>query len=436
MANKSSLQAIGCLLLLLLSIAIHHIHAFSASAGSSSPSKSDASSQLLPLIEKLNLQPILGREPSHGATRPVPSLEWCEDHVASVRRASTESTATGGSPSKTSISKNISMPPNDENDTTIVLTSTPTTLGTFDKAAQVHVLRSIWPSDKCLSIVQAAEDYAQWSTGRHHLYPTTDVPVRDLPDATKTACLELAQEVLLPALARIFETPIDHLNFKDIFIAKYSSTGQLGLGAHTDGSAFSFNLLLSDCQDFEGGGTSFDDNIGRVAPSQGDVLMHRGSLRHQGNPITRGCRYILVGFVDSDPNYVLQTASATSTTSLSSRSVFGMVTIPTFPLGLVLEVDEGDADHSAVMVVSCDRHQGSAFAAGIRPGDCIRGVLLGKNDDDDDAENTFDDSDNHDFRLDAWDGKSFDHVMARLADLSSEEEPLRLVLERWKDEKS
>ena len=218
----------------------------------------------------------------------------------------------------------------------------------------------------------------------------------------------MAQAVLLPALASIFDTPLDHLNFKDMFVAKYTPAGQPGLGAHTDGSAFSFNVLLSDTRDFEGGGTSFV-RLGHVAPSQGDVLVHRGSLRHQGNPVTQGCRYILVGFVHSDPNYVRDAAT------LGSK-IF-TVSIPTFPLGLVLEVDEGDADKSAAMVVSCDAQHGSAFSAGMRSGDCIRGVLV---------------RDGTDVvRLEAWDGKTFDQVMAWLANLSQKPEPLELVIERW-----
>ena len=118
---------------------------------------------------------------------------------------------------------------------------------------------------------------------------------------------------------------------------------------HLDDSELSFNLLLSDPSDFEGGGTSFlaetagsttaeiDSEIGDeidgetdgktggkveaeidgddlevdseidgvidaesgtvVRPRRGEMLSHFGRLFHSGVPVTRGTRYILAGFV-------------------------------------------------------------------------------------------------------------------------------------------
>lgn len=128
--------------------------------------------------------------------------------------------------------------------------------------------------------------------------------------------------------------------------------------------------------------------------------MHRGSLLNQGNTVTQGCRYILVGLW-----------IATHNTSLASAlgSDFLTVTIPAFPLGVVFEVDEGDAQNSAAK--ACDEQQGSAFPAGIRSGECLRGAILSDEGDD--------------FVFEAWDGQTFNDVMARLVDLNQP------VLKRW-----
>jgi len=353
-----------------------------------------------------NVEPILGRKPNHGATKARVSLEWCKNNVSSILPAD----------------DGTLLVKNEADDPTGIMATT--TLSAFDMDASVHILKTAWSRAECESIIQSANDRNQWSTSRHHLYPTTDVPVAELPTPVRDACLSLACGYILPALACIFYTPLNELHFKDMFVAKYTTTRQSGLAEHTDGSAFSFNVLLSQNADeggggdFEGGGTSFC-NIGRVQPSQGHVLVHRGSLLHQGNPVTKGTRYILVGFVHSHPRFVDIVSSSKGSSTTSSN--FFVASIASFPLGLVLEGDEGDGFDSAAIVVAC--HKGSsAFDAGIRQDDCIRGVFLN-------------DNNNDTSRLEPWDGKTFDQIIARLGELSREwasnNSPLELVLERW-----
>ena len=45
---------------------------------------------------------------------------------------------------------------------------------------------------------------------------------------------------------------------QDAFVVRYDAAGQGGLATHTDDSELSFNLLLSEPADFDGGGTSFE----------------------------------------------------------------------------------------------------------------------------------------------------------------------------------
>ena len=59
----------------------------------------------------------------------------------------------------------------------------------------------------------------------------------------------------------------------------------------------SFNILLSNNSDFEGGGTYFDDGL-TSKTEQGDLLIHSSKIKHSGKPITKGKRYLLVGFVN------------------------------------------------------------------------------------------------------------------------------------------
>ena len=82
---------------------------------------------------------------------------------------------------------------------------------------------------------------------------------------------------------------------------RYEAKGQGGLATHTDDSELSFNLLLADPADFGGGGTSFEAAGETVRPERGEMLSHFGRLRHAGEPVVAGTRYILTGFVRVRP---------------------------------------------------------------------------------------------------------------------------------------
>ena len=82
------------------------------------------------------------------------------------------------------------------------------------------------------------------------------MPAGDLPDGMGEAALDLAARVILPSIAFAFDAPLGGLHFNDLFLARYEPSVQPGIGRHTDGSAYSFNMLLSDSMaDFDGGGT-------------------------------------------------------------------------------------------------------------------------------------------------------------------------------------
>ena len=63
------------------------------------------------------------------------------------------------------------------------------------------------------------------------------------------------------------------------------------------GSSFSFTVLLNPKTDFEGGGTYYEANDEVLQPDQGDILVHAGSMKHEGRPITKGVRYLMIGFL-------------------------------------------------------------------------------------------------------------------------------------------
>ena len=122
----------------------------------------------------------------------------------------------------------------------------------------------------------------------------------------RTWVRELLHRAVWPALSTQFGVPPSELWLEDCFVIKYEPTGQPGLGPHRDDSELSFNLLLSEDDSFEGGGTAFADATPHpltLRPQCGELLSHFGRHMHEGRPVTggRAPRYVLAGFVRARP---------------------------------------------------------------------------------------------------------------------------------------
>lgn len=155
----------------------------------------------------------------------------------------------------------------------------------------------LFTPDECNGILDTCRNMVGWTTQRHSAFPTIDIPIKE----TALAYLgDMIKQRLFPMLGDHFGfDACRDLAFRDIFIVKYSSSSQRGLQAHTDGCLMSFNVLLSHPNDFDGGGTWFESIDSVVQLAQGDCVYHDARIMHQGIDITRGERYILVGFVDT-----------------------------------------------------------------------------------------------------------------------------------------
>ena len=140
--------------------------------------------------------------------------------------------------------------------------------------------------DKCNEVIKLAEKQNEWETKRHKNYPTTDIP------AEKVEGLDLSKE-----LERIVEITRKEYKLEDsaiirpfdVFVVKYDVNGQNKLDIHRDVSELSFVLLLSDPDDFEGGGTYYVEDDKTVSPEQGGLALHCGFRLHSGKDIWIFC---------------------------------------------------------------------------------------------------------------------------------------------------
>ncbi len=163
--------------------------------------------------------------------------------------------------------------------------------------------KQIFTTTECQSIVQEAEKTALemgWTTNRHGNYPTTDIPIVELPNTMKflrRALVERIYPLLRTQFADFLPAP-HNLRVADGFIVKYDAAGgQSELKPHRDGSVLSFNIALNPSNEFEGGGTWFNSLNDAVKIDEGEMVSHASGILHGGHAITAGKRYILVAFV-------------------------------------------------------------------------------------------------------------------------------------------
>lgn len=163
--------------------------------------------------------------------------------------------------------------------------------------------QQVLSSEECQRIVDEAEIVANrmgWTTSRHGNYPTTDIPIVELPDTLQFLKKALVERIypLLTAQFGVFLPDPSKLRVADGFIVKYDAKGgQTELKPHRDGSVLSFNIALNPASDFDGGGTWFNSLNDAVKIDEGQIVSHASGVLHGGLGITRGTRYILVAFV-------------------------------------------------------------------------------------------------------------------------------------------
>ena len=120
-----------------------------------------------------------------------------------------------------------------------------------------------------------------WETKRHKLFPTVDVPLRDLP-ASSARVQSVFKATVFSFPANAYEIRKPHtFTLGDAFVVKYdaeSADGQTDLGIHRDGSVITVNIALNEPWSYSGGGTWMQTLNKTVRLPQGSALIHCGKL--------------------------------------------------------------------------------------------------------------------------------------------------------------
>lgn len=165
-----------------------------------------------------------------------------------------------------------------------------------------------------------------WTSDRHDFYPTKDVPIQMLGSRAKALAFEEIWETMVGKIERQCGLKGEssssssswywNLSIEDAFVIRYDGKSEKDshLRMHQDGKPISFQVSLSDADEYEGGGTNFYEPKRRRTQFEeksakeraktnvklekiGDVLVHGGQIDHEGAKVTSGLRYTLVYFL-------------------------------------------------------------------------------------------------------------------------------------------
>ena len=138
-----------------------------------------------------------------------------------------------------------------------------------DTENEVYVVPNVLGPEQCDAILAAVSARAKkrggWQVDRHEYFPTTDMrcaeACADAPAMEQMVRAAVFEKICEPLASHWAGSRFlaEHLVFRDFFFVHYSAAEgeQRGLNMHADGSLFSFNVLLTDPAEFEGGGTFF-----------------------------------------------------------------------------------------------------------------------------------------------------------------------------------
>ena len=152
--------------------------------------------------------------------------------------------------------------------------------------------QTIFSSEQCQQILNNLKP--EYSL-RHSAYKTNSQSFKD------KGVIEILEQILFKSVPGFEKSD---LFFLDLFIVKYDSSYP-SLGPHTDGCLLSLTLQLNHELQFEGGGLQFTKSDEIFHLKQGELLLFRSKIEHQGLAIQSGQRIILVGFIETKRRGIL-----------------------------------------------------------------------------------------------------------------------------------
>ena len=169
----------------------------------------------------------------------------------------------------------------------------------------------LFSKEECIEVIQMAEDHfdhQSWTTLSSGQYDVAGFWIRDVPTVHKWF-QRMVQERLFPLLQQTFPQFVEHVNdlvVDNAYLFKYTPETGRKTGVHTDSGCLSFTIALNGKDEYAGGGTWFEGLQSRsngktqktnvIEMNVGQCTIRPGGVRHSGNAVTSGTRYIIGGF--------------------------------------------------------------------------------------------------------------------------------------------
>ena len=161
----------------------------------------------------------------------------------------------------------------------------------------------------CEHLLDEVNNINEWSTGGHKKtedkrisgienIPTVDIHMKQI--GFRKQWESIIHTYIAPLVSYLY-SPFKTKGLNIAFVVKYEMDNQKHLNPHHDSATYSLVITLNRPNiDFEGGGTRFVKQNVTVKGKKGYCTIHPGKLTHyhEGLPITKGKRFIMVSFIN------------------------------------------------------------------------------------------------------------------------------------------
>lgn len=173
-----------------------------------------------------------------------------------------------------------------------------------------HRETPLFSKEECKNIVTMADDYFDAQDEPNKMpsgqYYIQGFWIKDHPEV-RDWFVEKCRSRIFPLLRRKFPEFVDNIEdlvVDNAYLFKYIPQPGLRTEIHTDGGCLSFTFALNEKSDYEGGGTWVEGLSSDEDPEMGETIemdvgqctIRPGGIRHCGNPLKSGTRYIIGGF--------------------------------------------------------------------------------------------------------------------------------------------
>lgn len=169
----------------------------------------------------------------------------------------------------------------------------------MSKELDIYVCDTGLTPGQCNSLVSLTEHVCRGQYAAY-TYAKQTLGCREFP-LLAGECFPVVHRITHAIQTHLSKDALLKLDDREPHMVKYdiSKKERQKLDMHTDKSEWTFLIALSDGSglDYEGGGTYFEALGATVHVQRGHALVFPGKLRHCGQRITRGVRFLLVGFL-------------------------------------------------------------------------------------------------------------------------------------------